>query len=117
MKRKQLIQETKQKISLRSYYKKQHSIKVNQKIMESLTVNEFEEYLKRRHQEARKRKATIILRTHLISYIFKRRFKKRLKKRKEAAIIIQNWYRKYWNDVSFAKKKKRLEASKIVQAH
>lgn len=54
LKRRQMFLDNEQKLSLRDYYKKEYSVKVNHRIMHSLSVFEFEEYLKRRHEEMKK---------------------------------------------------------------
>ncbi|CAI2385047.1 unnamed protein product [Moneuplotes crassus] len=114
MRRKQYILETQKKISLMNYYKREYKIKVNHKVMESLTIPEFEEYLNKRLQDTKKKKAISILKKHILVYVFRRRFKKKLNERFRAIIFIQKWYRRSWNRVSRKMKRKRLEASKVV---
>jgi len=117
MRRRQTLLENEQKASLRMYYKKEHKIKVSQKVVDSLSVPQFEEYLKRRCYEAKARKALLILKKYILGFVYKIRFKKLFKKRSEAAIIIQKWVRNNSRFISCAVKKRRMEAIKVVSAH
>lgn len=96
LKRRQTLLDTKQKFALKEYYKSEYGVRVSQKVMESLTVSEFEEYLKRRHNDLKVKRAMQVLKGCLLTFIHKRRYKKRLKTRVEAATVIQNWYRDNW---------------------
>jgi len=75
IKRREFLIDKKKKICLRDFYRKQYGIRVNIKIMESLTGTEFEEYLKRRHLEAQRKKATAVLKSNILVYVYRRRFK------------------------------------------
>ena len=93
LKRRQNLLDTKQKFALKEYYRKEYGVKVAQKVMESLTVTEFEEYLKRRLYDLKVKKAMQVLKGCLLTFIYKRRFQKRFKQRVEAITVIQRWYR------------------------
>jgi hypothetical protein len=75
MRRRQFFQENKQKICLREYYRKEYGIKVNNKIMDLLTVSEFEEYLKRKLRQIKVQKALNVIEKHIIGFLCKLRFK------------------------------------------
>ena len=117
LKRRQFIVDTKQKLCLREYYRKEYGIKVSHKVMEALTVQEFEEYLKRRQHEENVKKSMAVLKTHLLGFVYRKRFKKRFKERVEATKKIQRWYRKNWKYLCLDFKKKRNEAVKVISAH
>jgi DNA primase large subunit len=99
LKRRQAFIDSKQKSALKEFYRKEYRVKVTQKVMESLTVPEFEEYLKRRHYELKYKKALRVVKSYLLTHIYKRRYQKRQKKRDEAATLIQRWYRKEWTTI------------------
>jgi len=90
---------------------------VHIKIVESLTVSELEEYLKRRMREKERKKALIIIKKHILTYVYRRRFTKIFNKRVKAVKIIQKWYRDSWSMISYAMKKKKLEASRVIKSH
>lgn len=117
LKRKQMYLDNKQKISLREFYRKEYSVKVLQKIMDSLSVQEFEEYLKRRHRELKENEARKVLHRYLLGYVCKFRFKKMMKLRNEKAIIIQKYFRMHYRHRSGSIKKKRINAIKVIEAH
>jgi hypothetical protein len=117
MKRRQMFLDNKQKISLREYYRKEHGVKVNQKVMDSLSVTEFEEYLKRRHLEMRSQVARKVLERYLLGFVCKYKFKKSSKRRHKAATVIQNWFRTSWRVLHGSLKKKRQEATKTISAY
>lgn len=85
--------------------------------MDCLTVSEFEEYLKRRHQEIKYEKARKVLHQFLLGFVCKYKFKKRMKLRNEKATIIQRWYKTHWRYMHGVLKKRKQEAIKIVEAH
>lgn len=117
IRRKQFFVGRKKKLSLRDYYKKEHEIRVNSKIVDSLTVSEFEEYLKRRLREKDRKKAERVIKKHILTYVYRRRFKKILNIRVKAVKVIQRWYRESWSIISFEMKRKKLEASRTIKAH
>lgn len=82
-----------QKLELREKYRKDHNVKVSNKVMNSLTINEFEEYLKRRLQQQRAIDARKVLKRYLLGFAYKLRFKKVREKRHKMATVIQRWFR------------------------
>lgn len=99
------------------YYRREHGVKVSQKVMDALTYPEFEEYLKRMYHEKKVDNAMIVLKAHILGFFYKLRFKKRMKRRTEKAIVIQRWFRANWKYFSGSLKKKRLAAVKVIESH